>query len=72
MFKTLGYGLGNTALAAVAIVIGVPTWVLLHSLPLPIDRPNLKTLRPILFWKFGERIRNASHYALKTPSIGEA
>ncbi|KAF9652760.1 MFS polyamine transporter [Thelephora ganbajun] len=47
MFKYLGYGVGNTVLAVITIVIGAPA--------------------PILFWKFGERIRNASAYAVKTP-----
>ena len=34
MFDSLGYGIGNTVLAAVAIVIGVPACVPLFSLPL--------------------------------------
>lgn len=33
----------------------------------PINCPNLKTFSPILFWKFGERVRNASTYSVKTP-----
>ncbi|KAH9929016.1 MFS polyamine transporter [Epithele typhae] len=44
MFSSLGYGKGDTVLAAVAIVVGI--------------------LRaPFLFWKYGERLRNASRYA---------
>lgn len=34
MFDFLGYGIGNTVLATVAIVIGVPARVSLFSLPL--------------------------------------
>ncbi|KAI0773545.1 MFS polyamine transporter [Fomes fomentarius] len=43
MYKTLGYGKGDTILACAATVIGIPA--------------------PFLFWKYGERIRNASRYA---------
>lgn len=34
MFKSLGYGLGNTVLAVIALVIGVPSCVILISLAL--------------------------------------
>ncbi|KAI0084550.1 MFS polyamine transporter [Irpex rosettiformis] len=43
MYNALGYGKGDSILAAVAIVIGCPA--------------------PFIFWKYGERIRKASHYA---------
>ncbi|KAF8430462.1 MFS polyamine transporter [Boletus edulis BED1] len=43
MYSALGYGKGDTVLAAVAIVIGCPA--------------------PWVFWRFGERIRNASRHA---------
>ncbi|KAI0703412.1 MFS polyamine transporter [Cytidiella melzeri] len=43
MYKALGYGKGDSILAAVAIVVGCPA--------------------PIIFWKYGERIRKASRYA---------
>ena len=64
MFRSLGYGMGNTVLAVIAVVIGVPAYVSLFPLSLS---SNLMTSSPILFWKFGERIRNASTYAVKTP-----
>lgn len=32
MFKSLGYGLGNTVLAVIALVIGVPWYVISISL----------------------------------------
>lgn len=67
MFRSLGYGPGNTVLAAVAFVIGVPACVIFVS-PVPLPAvPDSKVLSPILLWKFGERIRNASVYAVKTP-----
>ncbi|KAI9572551.1 MFS general substrate transporter [Boletus coccyginus] len=43
MYSALGFGKGDTVLAAVAVVIGCPA--------------------PWIFWRFGERIRNASRYA---------
>ena len=67
MFKSLGYGLGCTVLAVIAIAIGVPAWVSLSFFTPPINYLNLKTFSPVLFWKFGERIRNASTYSVKTP-----
>ncbi|KAI0775003.1 MFS polyamine transporter [Trametes elegans] len=46
MYQALGYGKGDTILACVAIVVGIPA--------------------PFLFWHYGERIRNVSHYARRT------
>lgn len=67
MFKALGYGVGNTVLAVVVAVIGIPACASLLSLLLSSTVSEPKAFSPILFWKFGERIRNASTFAVKTP-----
>ncbi|KAI0050074.1 MFS polyamine transporter [Auriscalpium vulgare] len=46
MYKALGFGKGDTILAVVAIVLGIPA--------------------PWLFWRYGERIRNASPNARRS------
>ncbi|KAL4250183.1 hypothetical protein AB1N83_013540 [Pleurotus pulmonarius] len=48
MYRVLGFGKGDTILAAVSIVIGCPA--------------------PFVFWKYGERIRNASRYT-RNPAL---
>jgi len=61
MYKALGYGKGDTILAVVAIVVGCPAYVfaLLSALILVTEH----TVRPWLFWHYGERIRKSSRYA---------
>lgn len=66
MFKYLGYGMGNTVLAVIALVIGVPLCVMMVSSTPSLAVPDFKGLSPILLWKFGERIREVSVYAIKT------
>ena len=63
MYDALGYGKGDTILASVAIAIGIPASVLAYSSDSHrLDR-RLMFCSPFLFWKYGERIRNASPFA---------
>lgn len=43
MYDTLHYGWGNSLLALIGIVVGLPA--------------------PLLFWRYGERLRSISPYA---------
>jgi len=63
MYKSLGYGKGDTILAVVAIVVGCPAYVqIVHRFD---RRLTFEAHRPWLFWFYGERIRNASRHARK-------
>lgn len=72
MYNALGYGKGDTILAAVSILIGVPAYVLPFSCSLSCMLTDVArtciVYRPFLFWKYGERIRHASKFARQ--SIG--
>ena len=62
MYNALGYGKGNTILAAAAIALGCPACVntIFFSIFLII-----LTLRPWLLWFYGERIRSTSRFSRK-------
>ena len=63
MYNALGYGKGNTILAAAAIALGCPAYV--NAVFYIIVYPIISMLRPWLFWFYGERIRSASRFARK-------
>ena len=67
MYNALGYGVGNTMLAAIAFVIGVPAYV-----PAPRSvsgtvsssrSPSRSVHRVLCFWKYGKKIRSMSRHA---------
>ena len=64
MYNALGYGKGNTILAAIAIGIGCPACVS-HTRLLHLSIAYL-SIRPWIFWFYGERIRLASRHAAKS------
>jgi hypothetical protein len=66
LYSTLGYGKGDTILAAAAIVLGCPTCVKNVQLLFRMLDSDAPRLRPWLFWFYGERIRNASRFARKS------
>lgn len=71
MYNALGYGKGDTILACCAIVIGIPAYVPSFSpLSVHVSCPTYTyrahMSRPILLWKYGERIRNVSKYGNRT------
>ena len=66
MFKALGYGKGNTVLAAIAFAIGCPAYVSRSSLnQSEVTRTNYGCLscRVWLFWVYGKTIREISKHA---------
>ena len=66
MFKALGYGKGNTVLAAIAFAIGCPACVTASSLVQSEDTPakcNRFSRRVWLFWVYGKTIREISKHA---------
>jgi hypothetical protein len=65
MYNALGYGKGNTILAAAAIALGCPACVNSVYILCRIYDNSGPVLRPWLLWFYGERIRNASRFARK-------
>ena len=63
MYNALGYGKGNTILAAAAIALGCPACV--NAVTFFFAHVITLMLRPWLLWIYGERIRNASRFARK-------
>jgi len=64
MYNALGYGKGDTILAAAAIVLGCPACV--NTVTSFLEHVLILMLRPWLLWFYGERIRNASRFARKS------
>ena len=63
MYNALGYGKGDTILAAAAIALGCPACV--NIVLFFFAYIIILMLRPWLLWFYGERIRNASRFARK-------
>ena len=66
MYNALGYGIGDTILACFAILVGIPSYVSTFRSVLAVRvvfAHLVNGCSPFLFWKYGERIRNASRYA---------
>jgi hypothetical protein len=63
MYNALGYGKGDTILAAAAIALGCPACV--NTVGFFLAYVMILMLRPWLLWFYGERIRNASRFARK-------
>ena len=62
MYDALGYGKGNTVLAAIAIGIGCPAYGS-YLISARRKRINYLSRRPWLFWFYGEKIRGHSKHA---------
>lgn len=68
MYQSLGYGKGNTILAAVAIALGCPAYV---DSFLVVFEGLQCGISPWVFWKYGQRIRESSKYARKSAAEGQ-